>query len=721
MIAPKSHQTLWRHLAGVVVLLTTGLLMSCQRVEAQNGYVWKNVDIGGGGFVTGVVCHPLEQDLVYVRTDVGGAYRWDATNTSWKPLNDKFKSGLESNFYGVESLAIDPKNAAVVYMACGKYTADWGGPGAIFKSTDRGENWTKLTLSTTETVKMGSNEDKRWGGERLVVSPFNSSVVLFGSRRNGLWRSTNGGSKWAKRNVGNPVAGIGITAIVFDPGTSGRVYAAVYGDGIYRSTDNGNAWQKLNGSPQNVLRMAVGAGNLYATHNTGVSKMASGSTLWQSITPQGLNVPFCGISVNPFNTSELLVTRGETDTTDTLMWHSYDSGQTWYVQNNVYDHSANWWWFDYMKRVPWIAGLAFDPKVNGRAWLTNWYGIYRAESVWGQAPDWTTTWRPVVRGHEEVVVFSLLHLPSGSQSGPVLLSGVADVDGFNHSNGLTTFPWRTFGGVSGPSLQDTYHIANRFNASALVVRVGGNRHDNYHTVATSRDAGWNWSETTWHSNFPTLRPLRVALSANDERNFVVLTDTNQPKRTTDNGQTWQSVSGLPNGPIGPWIWTQPLAADTVQGGTFYYYDGQGKIYLSTNGGANFTVVRSDLPWDSNGILKSAPGIAGELWLATGEGGLHVSTNSGSTFTKIATVQRASLLALGKAGQGYTHPTLFVLGKVNNVDGVFRSVDRGATWLRIDVPSTALGTEPGVMEASLNEFGLVFVGTQGRGIYYGQPQ
>jgi hypothetical protein len=40
-------------------------------------YAWDNVRIGGSGFVSGLVLSTKEPGLIYARTDVGGAYRWD--------------------------------------------------------------------------------------------------------------------------------------------------------------------------------------------------------------------------------------------------------------------------------------------------------------------------------------------------------------------------------------------------------------------------------------------------------------------------------------------------------------------------------------------------------------------------------------------------------------------------------------------------------------------
>src|SRR5512136_1285387 len=52
-------------------------------------YGWKNVTILGGGFVTGVIFSPVEKDLIYARTDIGGAYRYHPADQTWIALTDQ--------------------------------------------------------------------------------------------------------------------------------------------------------------------------------------------------------------------------------------------------------------------------------------------------------------------------------------------------------------------------------------------------------------------------------------------------------------------------------------------------------------------------------------------------------------------------------------------------------------------------------------------------------
>jgi hypothetical protein len=56
--------------------------------SSQEEYTWGNVCFEGGGFVSGLVTCKTQPGLIYARTDVGGAYRWDSTEGRWIPLMD---------------------------------------------------------------------------------------------------------------------------------------------------------------------------------------------------------------------------------------------------------------------------------------------------------------------------------------------------------------------------------------------------------------------------------------------------------------------------------------------------------------------------------------------------------------------------------------------------------------------------------------------------------
>ena len=120
-----------RNLLGVLAAIAVQWAVSApaQSTPSQP-YVWRNVVMGGGGFVGGIVFHPTAKDLMYARTDVGGAYRWDAASQQWIPLND-WLSPAQNNYTGVESIGLDPADANRVYLAAGTYSRS---PAAILRS-----------------------------------------------------------------------------------------------------------------------------------------------------------------------------------------------------------------------------------------------------------------------------------------------------------------------------------------------------------------------------------------------------------------------------------------------------------------------------------------------------------------------------------------------------------------------------------------------------------
>ena len=165
----------------------TALPLSVSAVTSE-AYNWQNVRIDGGGFIPGIIFNQTESDLIYARTDIGGAYRWNPATNSWMPLLD-WVGWTNWGWNGVLSIATDPVDTNRVYAAVGMYTNSWDpNNGAILRSTDKGQTWQASALP----FKVGGNMPGRGQGERLAIDPNKNNIIYFGAEGgNGLWRSTD--------------------------------------------------------------------------------------------------------------------------------------------------------------------------------------------------------------------------------------------------------------------------------------------------------------------------------------------------------------------------------------------------------------------------------------------------------------------------------------------------------------------------------------------------
>ncbi len=361
-------------LAGVPVLLSVNAPPAA--AAATQTYSWNNVQIGGGGFVPDIVFNAAQQNLIYARTDIGGAYRWNQTTSTWTPLMDWVG---QSNWgdLGVVSIAPDPINASKVYAAVGMYTNSWDpNNGSILRSSDQGATWQVTALP----FKLGGNMPGRGMGERLAVDPNNDNVLYFGAPSgNGLWRSTDSGVTWAQvtsfPNAGNyvqdatdtsgyPSDNQGVVWEAFDKtsGTAGTTTKSIYvgvadmQNTVYHSTDGGATWSRVAGQPTGFLAhkgVIDPAGFLYiATSNKGgpydgssgdVWKYALATGVWTQISPiPSSNTSadyfgYSGLAIDAQHPSTIMVTGYSSWWPDTYIWRSTDGGATW---KQAWDDSA---------------------------------------------------------------------------------------------------------------------------------------------------------------------------------------------------------------------------------------------------------------------------------------------------------------------------------------------------------------------------------------------
>ena len=183
--------------------------------------------------------------------------------------------------------------------------------------------------------------------------------------------------------------------------------------------------------------------------------------------------------------------------------------------------------------------------------------------------------------------------------------------------------------------------------------------------------------------------------------------------SSDRGATWTLSLGVPTNAV--------IAADRVNPNKFYAYastNNAATVYVSTDGGRNFSAATNSATFTGRGVIRPVFGIEGDLWIVASPA-LYHSTQSGTDFATVGSVQAAYAVGFGKPSDGKTYPCVYLFGQVNGVVGFFRSEDQAGTWTRIDDDQHLFGTA-GYIAGDENVYGRVYVGTNGRGILYGDP-
>ncbi|WP_242185795.1 hypothetical protein [Sphingomonas sp. CARO-RG-8B-R24-01] len=725
----------WTTIAAAVALSLP--IPGAARTAARVPYRWTNVTVGAGGYAPNIVFSPAERGLAYLRTDMGGAYRWDAAAQRWLPLQD---GNATPSFMGIESIAPDPRNPDVVYMAAGMNA---GQPAAILRSADRGRTW----RVTPVPFAMGGNEDGRGLGERLAVDPNDTRRLFFGSRHDGLWRSDDAGATWAKVTA-FPVTGLGrpaprqthggVAFVAIDPTSGGmghasqRIWAGVADPGdthLYRSDDGGASWVAATGPALVATKGVVDSrGVLWVGYASGLgpSGIATGA-VWRyqpdgrgrDVTPAawrdtGAEGAFLGVAVSPMRPGTVAVSTVDRYRHGDSLWLTRNDGADWsdvgtrsrrdVAQTPFLLHEGKGADFGH-----WISGLAIDPFDPGHVAYTTGATVYATKSIDGAAVDWT----PWTKGIEQTAIITLVS-PTG---GAPLISGFGDLAGFVHDD-LDRSPQPTF---VNPYMSNTNAIDYAGLAPNVIVRTGSLYLDRPReaSIGRSEDGGRTWTmlKLPPMGDPPARADLNgdwpIAVSA-DGTTMVVTTPVPQVSR--DRGRSWSPVRGLPG--------KTRAVADKRDPRLFYAVDAdRGRLLVSQDAAASFAPVAGHgLPADltpagrrgreAQSALLAAPDRAGTLWLQAGER-LFLSTNGGVTLVPASGALHVELFGLGKGA-------LFAVGTLEGIRGVWRSVDAGKIWSRIDDDAHRWGGRYRVVSGDPRRAGRVYLGTDGRGIFYGDP-
>jgi photosystem II stability/assembly factor-like uncharacterized protein len=706
----------------------------CER--SSSPYTWQSVKIVDGGVMPGIYTHPTEPGLMYIRANVGGAYRWNAATSLWIPLTDWLDgTNADWSLMGIESIALDPTDPDRLYLAAGMYIESWITiNGAILISRNQGRTFDRVNLP----FKLGGNDDYgQQGGERLAVNPFQPNQLYLGTHENGLWLSSDYGATWSQM-ASFPITAtpdlVGVVFVRFDPRHQGTVYVGAYTGGIYRSTDSGATWQQVPGQPTTLpdgetlrpMRCALGPdGLLYVTYanspglssigNGAVYKLNTNNGTWTDITPPDTQINlwygYCAVGVDAQRNGTVMVGTWNRWWPGDDFFRSTDGGATWrsLQQYSVRDTSLSPFLNYQVTFGVWNASFEVDPFDSNHALYDAGNSVWATNDLTQMDSGQPTHWYVGANGIEETVIRLVVSPPSGAH----LFSAVGDEGGFRHDDlGVSPAPYLN------PLMVDVSSIDFAELNPLVMARVGMLNYNGDIGSAWSEDGGATWMPIggvppgAGLGSSVSGTTAMVAVSANGST-YVWAPPDSVPAYIR-NGP-WVSSTGAPVG--------LRVVSDRVNPNKFYGYDAAtGIVYASTDGGVSFAARATGLPadmgtgWSAEGQPKAVFGREGDLWLPT-PSGLYHSTDSGASFTRIGSIESAPLAGFGMAAPGASYPAIYAVGTVSGVYGIFRSDDMGASWVRINDDAHQFGML-GTISGDPRIYGRVYVGTQGRGIVYG---
>ncbi|PYO77613.1 MAG: hypothetical protein DMD63_10515 [Gemmatimonadetes bacterium] len=201
----------------------------------DGGRVWSPIFDGQSTASIGAIAvAPSDPNIVFVgsgestlRDSVGygnGVYKSIDAGKTWTHL------GLDETHH-IGKIAIDPKNPNNVFVAAiGKLYAANAERG-VYRSRDGGRSWQKVlgdeNVGAVEVAIDPSNSQVVYAGLWNTRRPPWFTYAPTNGPGGGIFKSTDGGSTWSRLSNGLPREGIGRTGVAISPTNPNRVYAIV--------------------------------------------------------------------------------------------------------------------------------------------------------------------------------------------------------------------------------------------------------------------------------------------------------------------------------------------------------------------------------------------------------------------------------------------------------------------------------------------------------------
>ncbi|HWK11638.1 MAG TPA: hypothetical protein VNR64_16385, partial [Vicinamibacterales bacterium] len=578
--------------------------------------------------------------------------------------------GLKTSRH-INRIVIDPRNTDVVFVAATGPLFGSGGERGVYKTTDGGKTW-KQVLKVDEDTGANDLVMDPANSQILYASTYQrrrtACCMNGGGPGSGIWKSTDGGETWTRLTKGLPEGPLGrigldvyrrrpniLYALVEGPvptagegrgGGGGRGVATGVDQnatGLYRSDDSGASWRKVNNEnarPMYFSQVRIDPNDPEVVFMGGVKLHLTtdgGKTISTNVTPTAHD-DVHAIWIDPSNSQHVMI--GD----DGGLAATHDQAKTW----------------EFFPNLP--VGLFYHASVDmatpytvcgGMQDYYDWCGPSRSRSSAGIGNyEWKT-----LQGGDGFVVLQDPREPrviySETQDGNIVR--VDRVTNETQSirpiapSGEPAYRWHW----DTPMILSPHDPATVYIAAQKVFR-STDRGLSFTAVSGDLTSGANREDiVTMGVKGSDIRiakddgivawPTIVALSESPKRAGVIYagTDDGNLQVTRDGGKTWTKIyEKLPNAPKGAYI-SRIAASRYDDGGVYVTIDDHRQnnygtyVYASSDYGQSWRSLSANLPSFAEVVVKAItedqrnPDV---LYLGT-EVGLFVSIDRGASWIR----------------------------------------------------------------------------------------